>query len=145
MSEQIWPWLLSVVGVVGFILAGRKIWWAWYVNIACQGLWFAYAIISEQYGFFVGAFFYLAVFMVNAYKWTKEHYRPIDYNNYALPIGEITGMSVGPDGITAVGRFYKDGVPKGSDHDYKSPFIDYNIPPKPTLWQSFVNLFKERK
>ena len=73
MNDHYWSWLLSVVGVAGFILAGRKIWWAWYINIACQILWFAYAIISDQLGFLVGAFFYTAVFVRNAYLWTKEH------------------------------------------------------------------------
>lgn len=66
-------YLLVAVGLLGFILAGRKIWWAWYVNIACQFLWFAYAIISQQYGFILGAIVYTIVFTGNAIKWTKEH------------------------------------------------------------------------
>lgn len=73
MNGQYWSWLLSFVGVAGFILAGKKIWWAWYINIACQVLWFTYAIVTQQWGFLVGAFFYSAVFIRNAYLWTKEH------------------------------------------------------------------------
>lgn len=73
MSGWIWSWLLSFVGVAGFILAGKKIWWAWYINIGCQVLWFSYAIVTKQWGFLVGAFFYTAVFVRNAYLWTKEH------------------------------------------------------------------------
>lgn len=121
MSEQIWPWLLSIVGVIGFELAGRKIWWAWYVNIGCQGLWFAYAIVTQQYGFLVGAFFYLYVFCKNAYKWTKEHRNPPKTTEEMLKLGEITGISIGPDGVTAVGKLSEDvrWTPKkttGSDH-----------------------------
>lgn len=110
MSEQLWPWVLSIVGVMGFLLAGRKVWWAWYVNIACQGLWFTYAIVSEQYGFFVGAFFYLAVFVINAYKWTKEHYHPTTKTTLDMvKLGEITGVSIGPDGgMTAIGKLNED-------------------------------------
>lgn len=75
MIDQIFSWgtLLSVVGVSGFHLAGKKIWWAWYINIACQVLWFIYAIVSEQYGFFVGSIVYSVVFIRNAIEWTKEH------------------------------------------------------------------------
>lgn len=109
MPDQVWPWLLSIVGVVGFELAGRKIWWAWYVNIACQGLWFAYAIVTQQYGFLVGAFFYLYVFVKNAYKWTKEHRNPPKTTADMMKLGEITGISIGSDGgVTAIGRLNED-------------------------------------
>lgn len=67
-------WILVLVGLTGFILAGRKIWWAWYVNIACQGLWFWYAISTEQYGFILGATVYTVVFTINAVKWTRERH-----------------------------------------------------------------------
>lgn len=73
MYDQVWSWVLGFVGVVGFIFAGKKIWWSWYINIGCQVLWFAYAIVTNQWGFFVSAFVYMAVFMKNAIEWTKEH------------------------------------------------------------------------
>lgn len=41
-----WSYILTAVGISGFILAGRKVWWAWHINIACQGLWIAYAIVD---------------------------------------------------------------------------------------------------
>ena len=68
-----WSWVLLATGVTTFHLAGKKIWWAWYINIACQFLWFTYAIVTQQWGFIAGAFFYSAVFIRNAYLWTKEH------------------------------------------------------------------------
>lgn len=74
MDGQIWSWLLTIVGVTGFWLAGKKVWWCWYINIANQFLWATYAIVTEQWGFFVGVVFYLTVFISNAYEWTVEHH-----------------------------------------------------------------------
>lgn len=71
MTDQFWSWLLGAVGLLGFYLAGRRVWWAWYVNIANQVLWIAYSIITEQLGFLVTAFFYAIVFIKNAISWTK--------------------------------------------------------------------------
>jgi hypothetical protein len=62
-----------MIGVVGFFLAGKKIWWAWYINIANQVLWTAYSLLSEQYGFLVVSFVYFVVFSKNAYEWTYDH------------------------------------------------------------------------
>lgn len=76
MDNQIWSWILSAVGLVGFFFAGRKVWWAWYINIACQALWFIYAIVSEQYGFIVASLAYTFLFTKNAIAWTKEHFLP---------------------------------------------------------------------
>lgn len=73
MSNELWSWILSVVGITGFVLAGRKVWWSWYVNLGCQILWFTYAIVTQQYGFIFAALAYSVVFTQNAVKWTKEH------------------------------------------------------------------------
>jgi hypothetical protein len=71
--DQLWSWVLTIVGVTGFVLAGHKVWWAWYINIACQVLWVSYAIVTEQWGFIVAAGVYTIVFTQNAIKWTREH------------------------------------------------------------------------
>jgi hypothetical protein len=68
-----WSWVLTSIGLAGFWLAGRRVWWCWYVNIACQGLWFAYAIITDQWGFIVASLVYTVVFTQNAIRWTREH------------------------------------------------------------------------
>lgn len=73
MDGQIWSWVLSAVGLAGFFLAGKKVWWAWYVNIANQMLWLIYSIVTEQYGFLVATFAYTFVFTKNAIRWTREH------------------------------------------------------------------------
>lgn len=68
-----WGFALSLVGVAGFLLAGRKVWWAWHVNIAAQALWLAYAIVTDQPGFLLGVAVYSIVFFRNARAWTREH------------------------------------------------------------------------
>ncbi len=75
MSDQWWSWALTIVGVTGFFLAGKKVWWCWYINIACQFLWLAYALVTEQYGFLVGVVVYSIVFIKNAKSWTEEHFK----------------------------------------------------------------------
>lgn len=69
---EYWSWILGFVGIAGFILAGKKVWWTWYINIAAQGLWFTYAIFTNQPGFLASSVVYTAVFSRNAYLWTKE-------------------------------------------------------------------------
>lgn len=76
MNVQAWSWLLTAVGLVGFVLAGRRVWWCWYINIACQGLWFTYAIVTKQYGFVASAIVYVIVFGNNAIKWTRSRTKP---------------------------------------------------------------------
>lgn len=74
MSNDTWSYLVTAVGLVGFFLAGNKVWWAWYVNIGCQVLWFYFGLTSGQHGFLIGAFFYTGVFTKNAIAWTREHF-----------------------------------------------------------------------
>lgn len=71
MSE-LFSWVVTIVGCVGFILAGKKVWWAWYVNIANQIAWVVFALVSGYEAFLVGTAFYLVVFVRNAYLWTKN-------------------------------------------------------------------------
>jgi NADH:ubiquinone oxidoreductase subunit 5 (subunit L)/multisubunit Na+/H+ antiporter MnhA subunit len=71
---MLWSWILAVVGLAGFVLAGRHVWWCWYINLGCQVLWFAYAIVTHQFGFIASAIVYSVVFFGNARKWTREHH-----------------------------------------------------------------------
>lgn len=88
MEGQIWSWVLTLVGLAGFFLAGKKVWWCWYVNIANQILWFTYALITEQWGFLVGVFAYLFVFVKNAYEWTREHFEESPAPERLLPVSD---------------------------------------------------------
>lgn len=75
MDNQFWNYLITAVGLFGFYLAGKKVWWCWYVNIINQVLWFTYGWVTDQWGFVLGTFFYTFVFVKNAISWTKEHNR----------------------------------------------------------------------
>jgi hypothetical protein len=75
MSLFWWSWLLTAVGVTGFLLAANKIWWAWYVNLGCQALWVTYAIVSHQPGFIAASLVYTVVFGRNAIRWSRDHRR----------------------------------------------------------------------
>ena len=70
---EFWSWILTIIGLTGFYLAGRKVWWCWYVNIANQIIWAAYAVITQQWGFLVGVGAYTFIFTKNAISWTEEH------------------------------------------------------------------------
>jgi hypothetical protein len=110
-------WILMVVGLTGFILAGQKIWWCWYVNFFCQFLWFAYGFLTEQWGFVAASLFYMVVFGRNAYKWTedarknKQLVKPRVEKIAAEPIGTITDVEMVDDGLLVHGRFTL--VPEG--------------------------------
>lgn len=95
-----WDYILSISGVVGFILAGKKIWWAWYVNIASQFIWLAYAIVTDQYGFLIGTVIYFIVFIKNAYDWTREHHVQVLLDN-AVAVKQINNIKVTLDEMQA--------------------------------------------
>lgn len=79
MADQLWSWLLTIVGATCFFLAGglgtRKVWWAWYIGLFAQVLWTAYALIDLEHrlGFLVGVALYGYVYVRNCVKWTREH------------------------------------------------------------------------
>lgn len=84
-NEQILSWIVGAIGITGFFLAGRKVWWSWYVNIACQVFWVLYALASSTPAFLVTAAFYTIVFAYNAWKWTKERNKPFEeHSNLVL-------------------------------------------------------------
>ncbi|MGW5122972.1 hypothetical protein ACWEQ7_02725 [Streptomyces sp. NPDC004069] len=71
-----WSWLLTAVGVLGLYLAGRKSPWGWAVGIGAQGLWFAYAVITRQWGFLVSCAAYGWVYARNFRAWHRQAREP---------------------------------------------------------------------
>lgn len=101
-----WSWILTIVGLTGFVLAGRKVWWCWYLNLAAQILWFSYGFATHQYGFIVSALVYTVVFAKNARDWTREHKNKtqIHFNhNHFDPIGKIVEMRQDDKGLYVKG------------------------------------------
>lgn len=79
MADLIWSWALTIVGATCFYLAGglngRKVWWAWYIGLFAQALWFTYAVLDlgHRMGFLVGVALYGFVYVRNCVNWTREH------------------------------------------------------------------------
>lgn len=73
MTSQWWSIALTAVGLTCFVLAGRKVWWTWYVGIGGQIVWLAYAMKTQQWGFLVGVVAYTVVYAGNARRWTRDH------------------------------------------------------------------------
>lgn len=69
MTEQVWSWVLSCIGVTGLLLIGKRKWWAWGIAALNEMLWICYALITRQYGFIFGALAYMTVHAHNARKW----------------------------------------------------------------------------
>lgn len=73
--NEMWSWILTAVGLTCFFLAGRKVWWAWYIGIGGQVLWLIYSLVTLQWGFLAGVIAYTVVYSKNAYSWTREHFK----------------------------------------------------------------------
>lgn len=69
---MVWSFVLATVGITGLWIAGRKNAWGWAVGLAAQFLWFAYAIVSVQYGFIASALAYGFVYGKNFISWRRE-------------------------------------------------------------------------
>ena len=87
-TDQILSWVVSAIGSLGFYLAGKKIWWAWYVNIANQLFWILFAFITQNWGFLLATAFYLWVFGRNAYLWTKNRNKKPEVEIPAVGFGD---------------------------------------------------------
>ena len=37
---ELWSWALTMFGLTGMWLAGRKVWWTWFVSLTGQVVWF---------------------------------------------------------------------------------------------------------
>ena len=70
--NPIWSWALSVIGVVGIYLTGRKNWRGYAVGIVAECAWVWYSIITKQWGFIFGSTIYISVYLFNINKWISE-------------------------------------------------------------------------
>jgi len=67
-----WSWVLSIIGIVGMIMVGRKMWQAFVVLISAEILWVVYSIRTGQYGFILGATAYITIHAINTRRWRRE-------------------------------------------------------------------------
>jgi hypothetical protein len=69
MAPQWWSWILTVIGLTGWWLTGRRLWQGWAVACAVQVLWLSYALVTSQFGFIVAALAYGALAAHNLRRW----------------------------------------------------------------------------
>lgn len=69
---MIWSIVLSVIGVLGIYLAGKKSKWGWGLGLSAQILWVIFAVTTGQYGFILSALAYGTVYGKNLYQWHRE-------------------------------------------------------------------------
>jgi hypothetical protein len=134
MLEQAIPYILMIVGIAGFELAGRRVWWAWYVNIANQGLWLFFALLTGYWGFVVGTIFYTYQFTRNAIKWTRERHilnKPEDVyhtvgrvRSYSVEFGhpariDVESIGMYPDNVPQMGtKLYRKAGEQPAEPEY---------------------------
>lgn len=71
-----WSYLLTAVGAVGLLLAGRMKRTGWLIGFGAQGLWIAYALSTHQHGFLISAAIYGSVYAKNYLAWRKLQAQP---------------------------------------------------------------------
>jgi hypothetical protein len=73
MMTDLWwaSWVLAAFGIATVFFAGKNKWWAWTIGIFTETLWVGYSIATEQYGFIVASFAYIAVYFKNTIRWKK--------------------------------------------------------------------------
>jgi hypothetical protein len=73
MADLWWAsWVLAAFGIATVFFAGRNKWWAWTIGIFTETLWVAYSIVTDQYGFIVASFAYIAVYFRNTKAWRNN-------------------------------------------------------------------------
>lgn len=66
-------WSLGALSVAGFLLIGKRIWWAWFINILSQVCWILFWILDRQPGLIITNVVYIMVFAQNAINWAHEY------------------------------------------------------------------------
>ena len=75
MSELIWSWILSVIGVIGIYLTGKKKWHGFAIGLVAEIAWVWYSIQTKQWGFIFGSAIYVAVYVFNIREWWEDEKR----------------------------------------------------------------------
>lgn len=103
-----WSWLLTAVGVTGLYLAGRRRAAGWAIGLAAQALWIAYATATRQWGFYVSAIAYGAVYAKNLSAWRRDTPAtpPADDPRYVPPLERSSRNAVidpaGPSNVRTI-------------------------------------------
>lgn len=72
VDAVIWSLILTGVGITSLYLVGKKNILGWVIGTGLQGLWFLYALYTEQYGFFLSVAVYGWVNVKSYLEWRKD-------------------------------------------------------------------------
>ena len=72
MTNIVWSISLSLIGIIGIFIAGKKNMWGWFIGFFAQFLWIVFAIVTAQYGFILSALAYGTAYGRNWLLWRKE-------------------------------------------------------------------------
>lgn len=72
MKYEYWSWFLSIIGVIGLYLTGRKKWHGFAIGLASEIAWVWYSVLTKQWGFIFGATIYIAAYVFNIKLWWEE-------------------------------------------------------------------------
>jgi hypothetical protein len=79
MSDATWTWILfgmEIVGVLGMLMVGRKLWWGWAIVLLHSIPWFIYSISHDKPGFIAMSLMWWVTHAYNMMKWRKENNKP---------------------------------------------------------------------
>jgi nicotinamide riboside transporter PnuC len=69
---MLWSYVLAGLGILSLYLTGKKMKSGWVVGLINSGLWIAYGISSQQFGFIISAGFFIGVQLKNYLSWREE-------------------------------------------------------------------------
>jgi hypothetical protein len=150
-DAQIWSWIVTIVGVIGWWFVGKKYWWSWFIGLFCQILWFIYATVSSQPAFYISVLLYTAVYGKNAIAWTGEHFRKKARRDDSAELFKKPGFLVpNNDWISHPFGTYEPRLephPGIADVYMRDPFFTFEerqrtpefIPTEAELWQRAID------
>lgn len=69
-------YVLSVFGITGILLAGRKNAFGWLISLCSQAAWATYIIATDQWPLIYGTCAYAVVYAHNFTKWRRDANKP---------------------------------------------------------------------
>jgi hypothetical protein len=64
--------ILSIISMIGLFLAGRKVWWAWFLPAGVQLFWIVLTAQTNPPEFVFASLMLLLVYSFNAFTWVKD-------------------------------------------------------------------------